>query len=282
LLKYTQKIFQITPDTVAQKNAGFQDAAPSKNEGDPNPRHEVKTSETFLTRERESPVHFNPQPLTPVHDEWQILALSLSLLAIAFVRITGKNFFKNIQSGFVSRPIFNQLFRDGLLIPAQARPVLLISYATVFTVLLFQINQRYPFLAFTAHSSETINILKVFLLLVVWEITRFLTINLLGFVFKTGMIARTYIATHIFYNSIATFLLLPLLLFSIYSTTPIILWIAIGSYILLFVIRFFRSLLLASELKSYSFYQIILYLCTLEIVPVFILIKILTDYISMI
>lgn len=241
---------------------------------------ETITPSRFLTRERDKSIHFNPQPIAHANNEWQIIALSFSLLAIAFIRITGKNFFKNLQSGFVSRPIFKQLYRDGQLIPLQARPVLLLAYLFVFTVFLYQINLWFPFIDFNHYNSPTKNILMIFLLLGSYEVFVFLLIHFLGFIFKTSSISNEFIANNIFYKSLAAIILLPLLLFSIFSISHIIVFFAFILFSILFIIRVFRGILIAYELRSFSFYQIFLYICTLEILPVFVLIKILTGYFS--
>jgi len=238
--------------------------------------------ERFFTSDRAGSVQFHPEPITKVSEDWQIFALLLSVLAIAFVRISGKNFFKNLQSGFVSRPIFKQLFRDGQLIPTQARPALLISFLLAFTVYLFELNMLYPFISFSKSSNLITNIFVIFLILGMYELLKFILTSAVGFIFKTGGFSREYTANNIFYNSLTSILIVPLLLFSMYSITPIIIFFTSSIILILFFIRLFRGFLIAIELRTYSFYQIILYICTLEILPVFVLIKTLTSNISMI
>jgi len=236
--------------------------------------------ERFFSSEREGSVQFRPEPIIKLSEDWQIIALLLSVLAIAFVRITGKNFFKNLQSGFVSRPIFKQLSRDGQLIPTRARLPLLFSFLLAITVYLFQLNTEHPFISFHKASNLYANIITIFLIVGMYELLKFILTSALGYIFKTKGTTREFIANNIFYNSLTTILIVPLLLFSIYSTTPVILFFASGIILILFFIRIFRGFLIAIELRTYSFYQIILYICTLEILPVFVLIKTLTFNIS--
>lgn len=238
------------------------------------------SQERFFTSQREEAIHFSPQPIIHVQEEWQIITLLLSMLTIAFVRITGKNFFKNLQSGFISKPIFKQLFRDGLLIPTQARIPLLVSFILVMTVFLFQLDAVFHFINFKPATNLNTRIFIIFLLIGSYEIVRFILFQFIGYIFLTPSTTKEFIANNIFYNSISTLLILPLLLFSIYSSNSIILIFAIFIFLSLFGIRTFRGLLIASELRTYSYYQIFLYICTLEILPVFVLTKLLTGYIS--
>jgi len=234
----------------------------------------------FFTSDRETPVQFRPESITRVTDDWQVITLLLSVLAIAFVRISGKNFFKNLQSGFISRPIFKQLFRDGQLIPTQARLPLLISFLLAITVFLFQLDTLFPFISIPKTLNLFTNILLIISILGFYELLKYSLTSALGYIFKTKGFTREYTANNIFYNSLTAILVVPMLLFSIYSTTPMILYFASGIILILYFIRIFRGFLIAIELRTYSFYQIILYICTLEILPVFVLFKTLTYNIS--
>ncbi|MCF8365460.1 MAG: DUF4271 domain-containing protein [Bacteroidales bacterium] len=272
------------PDSIMFSNATFREQETSTmslhDSANQPSKSEIRHSERFLTKEREGSIQFEPQPIVQVYEEWQVIALAFSLLAIAFIRITGKNFFKNLQSGFVSRPIFKQLFRDGQLIPSHARPILLLAFLMVFTVFLYQINMYYPFIHFNPNNSPGKNILLIIALLGSSEILIFLLIRLIGFIFKTKSLTNEFIANNIFYKSLAAIILLPLLLFTIFSSTHLILFFSLIIFLILFIIRVFRGMLIAFELRSFSFYQIFLYICTLEILPVFILLKTITGYFS--
>lgn len=234
----------------------------------------------LVTSYRDEPASFNPEPLPQPQGEWQVLVLSFSVLIIAFVRISGKHFFRNLYSGLISRPIFRQLLRDGQLIPQVGKIPLLLAFLLVITVFIFQLNGRYAFITFPDRSGIAMNAMIVFILLGVFEVSRFILMQVTGFIFKTGWIVREFITNNIFFHTLSTFLVLPLLIISIYARTNLILIFAAGILGFLFIIRLMRGVLIAFEVRSYSGFQIFLYLCALEILPVFILIKVLTGYVS--
>lgn len=233
----------------------------------------------FLSTEKSEPARFNPEPIPKLQNEWQVLVLSFSVLIIAFVRISGKNFFKNLYSGLTSRPIFRQLLRDGQLIPQAGRIPLLLAFLLVMTVFIFQLDHRFQFISFPA-ATLTFRILVVITLLAIFEIVRYIIMQALGFIFKTKGVVRQFITNNIFFNTLSTLLILPLLILTVYSRTYLILYVTAGILIFLFIFRLIRGMLIAFELRTYSGYQIFLYLCALEILPVFVLIKILTGYVS--
>jgi len=201
---------------------------------------------------------------------------------IAFVSFTSKHFFKNLKLGMVSMPIFRQLMRDGELIPRGSGLFLQLSFIMGLSVLIYQIDIRFPFINFPAGLKAGTQTLYIFALLVLMELSKTIVMFFLGFIFKLKNHVKDYLTNNIFTNVFMTILLIPMLLFSVYSKSWIILYSAITVAFGLFIFRLVRSLILAFEVRKYSGFQIFLYLCALEILPVFILIKILTVYISVI
>lgn len=234
----------------------------------------------FFTSKREEPVFYNPELLPQPNSEWQIVALSFSFLIIAFVRVSAKNFFRNLYSGLISRPIFKQLLRDGVLIPQIGKIPLLLAFLIAITVFIFQFNSKFPFIVFNDSRGWLFNGFIILTVLGIYEISRFLIMHMLGFIFKTKWIVREFVTNNIFFNTISTLLVLPLLFISIYARTPMILYLSAGLLVILFIFRMFRAIIISSEQSSFSGYHFFLYLCALEIIPVLMVIKFLTGYIS--
>lgn len=234
-----------------------------------------EAAQKFLTTDKTEAVRFQPQPIIVQHYEWQMITLSLSILLIAYVRITGKNFFKHLQAGLVSRPIFRQLFRDGVLFPKGASLPLFLANLLIVTTLLYQvITQLVPNGLFVEKPFWK-QLSEIIFLFVIYSISQYLAVSILGFIFKTKGIVKEYRSNTLFYNALVTIALTPILIFSIYSSTNIILWTAVAIAVILLLFRLYRGLLIAFELSNYSLYQIILYLCALEILPILVLVKIL-------
>lgn len=234
----------------------------------------------FFTSTREEPISFNPEPLPQSQNEWQIIALSFSFLIIAFVRVGAKNFFRNLYSGLISRPIFKQLLRDGQLIPQIGKAPLLVAFLLVITVFIFQLNGVIPFIQFHESKSILRNGTTVLFVLGFYEISRFIVMHILGLVFKIKQIVREFVNNNIFFNTISTLLVMPLLFLSNYAYSSLIIYFGMAILLILFIFRLIRAIIISSELSSFSGYQIFLYICALEILPVFMVIKFLAGYIS--
>ncbi len=234
----------------------------------------------FFTSKREEPISFNPDPLPRVQNEWQIVTLAMSFLIVAFVRVSAKNFFRNLYSGLISRPIFKQLLRDGQLIPQIGKAPLLVAFLLVITVFIFQMNSVIPFIQFHESKSILLKGTTVLFVLGFYEISRFIIMHILGHVFKIKQIVREFVNNNIFFNTISTLLLMPLLFLSNYAYSSLIIYFGMAILLVLFIIRLIRAIIISSELSSFSGYQKFLYLCALEILPVFMVVKFLAGYIS--
>ncbi len=231
--------------------------------------------EKFFTSKSDKPVQFNPQPIVVHHYEWQLLTLAFPILIIAYVRLSGKYFFRHLQTGLYSRPIFRQLFRDGILFPIGSKFPLIVANLLVLATLFFQIISRFAPITISTEKSLTFQIAEILFIFSIYSISQIVFVRILGFIFKTSGFVKEYLANTLFFNSITTVCLIPLLIFSIYSRTDIILWFAIFIGVFLFLFRIFRGSLITFEVSNYSLYQKYLYLCALEILPVFIVFNIL-------
>lgn len=231
----------------------------------------------FFTEARTHPIRFEPQPIINQQNDWQLLTLTISMLIIAFVRISGKNFFRNMRLAFGSRPIFKQLFRDGMLFPLGAIFPLFIAYLLVITTLIFQADAVFSFLKFNSESSPYFRIIEPGILIGVYFLIKNIVINVVGSIFKTKNIDKEYLYNSAFFNTVTAIALIPLLFFSVYAVNSTLLWIALFITFSLYFFRIFRGLQIAFEARRYSQYQILLYLCALEILPLITIFKVLID-----
>lgn len=229
----------------------------------------------FVTTHREPGIKIVPREIfrPQTGHEMVLIALGLSILIFAYIRISRRNFFRNLQQAIFSRPIFKQLLRDGALFPTGSRFLVSAANLITFTALTFSLLNYYqleiPWL--TNGSFMVFAKLGLFILAFIWLKT--LIVRLTAFIFKTGPLAREYRTNTFFFNTIAAVVLIPLLFFSVLDNGANLLLIALSAVFLLFIFRIIRALLISLDVQKYSLYQIFLYLCALEILPILVIIK---------
>jgi len=204
------------------------------------------------------------------------LLLFISLLILAFVVGFTKKTITN-----VIRSTYNENFMK--LTNKQSNNGKSTAFLLLYT--LFFINLALLIFLFTKDKTELhsgLLFLYIFLALVFAYLVRHIFLFILGVVFKDiKKEASQYSFTIEVFNICAGLALLPLNFFISFGSENLAqfcLYLAIGVFGLIFVIRTIRAILLSSRYLVRNKFHYFLYLCTCEIGPVFVLIKILTDY----
>jgi hypothetical protein len=98
-------------------------------------------------------------------------------------------------------------------------------------------------------------------------------IKLSGFIFRTGEKANQQLTLYINTENALGVLLIPVLLLSMYAGLQVALLAGIIILLILQIIRWVRTFIIGMSIGGFSVMHLILYLCTLEILPVLIAIK---------
>lgn len=229
---------------------------------------EAAPTEKFITETITQKVYINPRPLLIQRHEWQVGLLVFSLLILSLAKLTRKNFLKSIQKGISSRPMFRQLFRDGLLYSPQSRIPVFFVHSIIISIIIYQSNDWYHLYQFKNTSRQLLDFLIIFGAVTGFILLKTISIKLAGFIFKTQSQASEYLSNIFFFNTIAAMLFIPLLIFSVYVPTDFVIVVIIILAIILFIFRLVRGLIISLDNQNYSFYQKIMYFCALEILPV--------------
>jgi hypothetical protein len=122
--------------------------------------------------------------------------------------------------------------------------------------------------------------LFAFVLLVAYTF-KILFIQFVGVVFNIYPIARQYAFNVYLLNNILGLLLIPLVAIAYYSGGPADTWavyVGIALFALFFVLRFLKSLSIEGIISPVNLLYLFLYLCTLEILPLLVAVKLITIY----
>ncbi len=98
-----------------------------------------------------------------------------------------------------------------------------------------------------------------------------------GFIFQTQKIMKQQIIIGRNIHHITGVILLPIILLLLYSLQDVLMYIVISIFILLQVYRLAQIVIIGKSSTVFSTLHIILYLCTLEIVPVLVLLRLINN-----
>ena len=140
--------------------------------------------------------------------------------------------------------------------------IFIYSYYLYFFLnpLYFKIELDYLFILFS---------LAVFLIFLLKKILEFFV----AIIFNTQKSFSSYLFDHLYIQSSSALLQLPFLIAYIYSQLSVFLWISIGLMLVFWLYRLFRSVVIGYSQTLFSKSYLFLYLCSLEILPIFWVLK---------
>lgn len=215
-------------------------------------------------------------PGSLVSNDWTIVVIFFIALVAGLIRNNTRNLLPGLSSFFLFRGIGDPSSRDtGVLF---RWPTFLLNFASFLTIALFIycISEYYGFLPGMA---PLLFCLLVLLSLLAIITLRYLIISVTSFFSEQREIFNEYLLT-IFqsYNYLALILFFLIIVLS-YSPLPspeILFATGIISFAVLYVIRIVRLFLIFIK-RSVSTFYLILYLCALEILPVLVFWKYLSN-----
>ena len=249
----------------------------------------IESAKNDTIKETTRPSLFTTQNLTSdkieptehniVSHDWITIHVLVSIGLIAWVQINYRSRLKQIFKAFVGARYLNQLSRDGNIFRERIAIPLLIIYFVSFSLLIY--------LIFTEVLEKTIpNISElelfssIMLIIILSFFIKNVVITFIGNVFRNYIILSEYILTNFIFNLTIGLLLIPVLIFSVYMHSKEMVYTGLILWILVFIYRIIRELFIGLSYRNFSLFNRILYLCTLEIVPLLVLTKLAMSYLT--
>ena len=114
---------------------------------------------------------------------------------------------------------------------------------------------------------------QVFLVINVLFFLKIIILKIIGNIFQTKEITSNYILNSFLSKAVWGLVLIPVLIISIYFNELFVVYIGLGLLSVLLVNRGVRGIIIGADNRKFSILYYFLYLCTLEILPVVLLIK---------
>lgn len=251
-----------------------------------NSSHQMKliTNDSFVYRAQETigifsdgaNIDISPTLLTGGQDHFIGIILLVLMLFIAaiwyFLPDLIRNNFKSLTNNPFKRNWESTGNTSGLIVNS----LLYLNFLIVFPLLIHKVtNSIFP--DFLGLKIDWGSFYIIVLVLIIFILFRYFYIKLSGFIFQTFDMA---IQQNRLYNSLDKglgLISLPLLLFSIYSDSKFYLFLSVIVFVLFLVSRWIFTMVIGIRISKFSWFHIILYLCTLEIIPIILLLKMLEN-----
>lgn len=215
-------------------------------------------------------------PISPV---WFFPIILIVLAVFASLRIFYNKYLSQMLVAFVNNNLTNQIVRDENILVQRASVYLSIVFNLIAALFLYLISiyygwelagigfgfSRFLFFALVVSAAYTV---------------KFLILKICGWLFNLNREMATYIFNTFLINNILGIAILPFVCLIAYNQllpTSLLILISVILAGIAFAYRMFRGVLVGLSMPSFSLLYLFLYLCTLEIAPLLILIRIIVS-----
>jgi len=216
-----------------------------------------------------------PRPSPNLFEYWMLPVFLVILCILAYVRVAYGKRLNRLYSSVIRIQILRQVMREELVFTHRASLLLFVNFVLVVSLLVYAV------MAYWQWDFIEVQGLKryVFISLAIAStyILKLLVASVLRLIFRDPGIIREYLYVAFLVNKAAGILLFPLVVGLIYFNIGGVDNLIFGVMVLLSILLLYRTIqgLVLCSGYTISWVYIILYLCTLEIMPFLIAMKIL-------
>jgi hypothetical protein len=236
------------------------------------PSIELKPVLSIFSNHQLQAVNQGPKSVQQPSIDWVTGLVFVCLLILAWIQT---NHSKRLTQIFrsVALPYYvNQLEREGNLYNERITLGLGFIFLTSISLMTYKFAIIYGIQP--AQLPSYVFYLIIFAIVLIYVILKGLLIRATGSIFKTWEHAHAYRLNSLIFNHTIGLVLFPFLLLVFYWKDQPTYWIALAFLTILLTYRFIRSILIGFSNSKFSVFHLILYLCTLEILPILIVVKI--------
>lgn len=216
-------------------------------------------------------------PLMGPHtSDWVFLILTLTLVGIAILLYNFNRRFKQSIQSFFQFYSLHQLSREGNFMTERVGLILYSIFLICLSMFTYQANfflsDGYIF------SDRGIPLfIKILLGYTLFFTTKSGIYFFSGRIFETREASYYIVLDDFLISCINGLILLPILFITTYSPSVAVFYIGIGLLCITFIYRLVRAVAIGLNVSQFSLFYLFLYLCSLEIVPVMVIAKLLFE-----
>ena len=208
-----------------------------------------------------------PQERKKPGEDWLTGLLFIVVVLFVWIRVFYGKYYSQLTDSLLNYQISTKLYYEKSVLSRRVSFILDIIYLLVMAIFLYEINAVYGILV--PGKSNMYYLFIIFTILAVYSVSRLAVLRITGFIFDIQPLFSSFIHHMSIFNKGLGIILFPLslaLLFIPASMVKFVLMTGIAVFIIIMGLKLVRSLKIIMW-KDVSLFYLILYLCTLEILP---------------
>ena len=226
----------------------------------------------FQTEAKVPPLKEEPLP-EQVHPVWVPMILLVCFILLAWGRLFFRRRLDMVFRAVFAKNYANQLIREGDIFNERIGLILFFNYINMMALFVYlslpllniKVPDFPPFILYLILAGSFLGL---------WAF-KVIIVRLLSVLFNTLEYSRDLLANLYIYNLFAGIIMLPAIACMAYADTRLFFYIILAIIPLVYLLRIIRAASIGFTVIKFSVFHLLLYLCTLEILPLIVLAKIL-------
>jgi hypothetical protein len=220
--------------------------------------------------------HETPQPLSNNRPDWLFLLFLFLIGVLAYLRVAYGKYLSLIGKAFLSNNVTTQIARDENMLVQRASIMLSVVFYLSASLLIYTTSVHYNW-KIIGISTGFIRYLFIAVLIAIIYLIKFFILRISGWLFDINKETTVYLFNVSLINNMLGMALIPILAIDVFFGMGSINWLLTLAVILVaaaYIYRLIRGIIIGIGASPASPAYLFLYLCTLEIAPLFLLIKV--------
>jgi len=235
-------------------------------------RATVTYEKSPFTEHRLKAGHFRYSGHQQYPADWIVISMLACLVIIAWLQFFYNKRLKQVYRAPLSQRFLSIMIKEGSLFKERISVGLGLIYLFNFSLLLsLVLRQTMP--DTISHFSEAFIFGLCSFGLTVYWLLKVSVMRFLGNVFRTMPTTFVYIHNTLAFSYITGLILFPLLILTVFLQSQFLLYTTLSITAILYCFRVMRGFFIGISLKKFSYLFLFVYLCTLEILPLLVILK---------
>jgi hypothetical protein len=231
-------------------------------------------SKSIFSASHLHPGNFQTKNIRQNQPEWIPLLLLFCILLITWTRVFYPKRMQQIYKASFSNRFIKQLVRDGDLFKERISLALGMVFVVTFSLLIYEFNRQILGLTFPHITGVGLFVL-IMAAVLLYQTVKVALIQMLGIIFKTKETTYGYLLNILIFTLFSGPVLLVANILFLYLNSVFLLYFSLIIFMVFFTFRFVKGFFIGTALTKFSYLFLFVYLCSLEILPLLIIIKLL-------
>lgn len=227
----------------------------------------------FTGNQLASPKHPDIGLFPKYQPDWILGILLFCFILLSWIQFFYPKRLRQILLAPFSKRHMSQLQREGDLFSDRISVGLALIFLLIFPLTGYQAYDLLASQKYEQHiSGFTVYLIMMAILLVFW-LFKISLMKFLGTIFRTTQSTDEYLMNSMLFNFMTGLVLLPLMVLVVYLKSAFVLKLCLVIIVLWLLLSFVKGFLIGFSMTKYSYVFLFVYLCSLEILPLVVLIK---------